>query len=77
MIISKNIDFRIYSRQAYEDTCKEFSEFCTFKENKIDNQNIIFKINIKGENKNRGKEIILEFFNYMLDLTCQKRLNIT
>ena len=74
MEVSKNIDFRLYSRNALEISCKEFSEFCIFKEKKINDQNIILKI--RTINKNEDKNIILEFLNYFLELTCQKKLKI-
>ena len=52
MEISKNIDFRIYSRSALEKTCKEFSEFCDHEEKKIDDTNTILKIKVKDKNIN-------------------------
>ena len=74
-VISKIIDNSIYSKPALSETRQAFKEYCSVNAVPIANQQVKLLININDKYQDNKREIVLEFMNFLLDLSAQKHIN--
>ncbi len=73
--ISRVIDNSLYSKQALSETRQAFKEYCSIKVTPLPGQQVKLHIAVKQQYQDSCRQIVLEFMNYLLDLSAQKYLN--
>lgn len=66
---SKTIDNRIYSKKSVLETKKAFEKFCTVHAAPEDANRVKLRIITNGLSDQDHKQVVLEFMNYLLDLS--------
>ena len=73
--ITREVHTKLYSRAALADTQKAFRDYCTADVHPIDDTRLMVCTTIKDDAPDRGMDILLEFWNYWLDRSCQEFLD--
>lgn len=68
------IDNRVYSRKAIAESTAAYREFCVTRISRLGDDRAELTIEINVEHEKQAREIVLSFFNYALDLSCQIHL---
>lgn len=74
MTVEKIIDHSLYPRQALADARHAYKDYCTLKITPLDHGRAVVQIEIKPYYATNGRQIALEFLNYMLDRAVQLQL---
>lgn len=75
MEISREIDHRLYPREAINNARNAFRDFCDFKITPLGNYKILIRVKVRSKYQSQGREIILEFLNYLLDSSSELYFN--
>lgn len=74
MQTTRIIDREIYPRKAISDARYAFRDFFSLTVSSIDSDQDKMTITVKPEHEQQGKEIVLEFLNYLLDRSAEIHL---
>jgi 3-polyprenyl-4-hydroxybenzoate decarboxylase len=74
MELVRRINTRIYTREAVESACRVYDAYCTVRLVEVDDGFMLATVVVKGEYEREARQVMLEFWNYLLDLSCQHRL---
>ena len=74
MEYTRQIDNSIYSRKALSAARDAYRPYCDVKVSQGNNSVISITVNTKTEHREQSREVILEFWNYLLDTSCKQRL---
>jgi len=72
--ISRSINLALYSRSALAETQAAFRQFCQVQTKPLDQGRFLVTISPLISDTQDVKKMILEFWNYFLDKTCQEKL---
>ncbi len=72
--ISRRADLTIYSRNALAVTQSAFKEHCRVHTTPISADSLLVSITPLKTDSEETRTMILEFWNYFLDQSCQERL---
>lgn len=74
MQISRTIDQRLYPGEAISEAGHEYRNFCTLSISPLGSDQVEVVITVKPKHKARGREVVLEFLNYLLDRAAEIHL---
>jgi len=74
MQITRIIDRRIYPRKAISEARHAYRDFFSITIYPIDPDEDKVIITVNPEHDKQGKEVVLEFLNYLLDRSAEIRL---
>lgn len=72
--ISRVVDLTVYSRSALAATQLAFKEFCRVDTSPISNERLLVSVTPVVTTSDEVRTMILEFWNYYLDKSCQEKL---
>lgn len=73
-IFSRNIDNSIYPKKAVADARMAYRNYCVFSIDICNNNLPKLTVKVKPKYQKNSRQIILEFWNYLLDLSCQIKM---
>jgi len=74
MQITRIIDRGIYPRKALSEARHAYRDFFSLTISPIESNQDKVTITVKSEYEHQGKEVILEFLNYLLDRSAEINL---
>lgn len=74
MQVTRTIDHRLYPRKALTDARQAYRDYCTLSMSPRSAEQAQIVITVRPEYEDRGREVVLEFLNYLLDRAAQIRL---
>jgi len=72
--ISRAVNLKVYSRNALAATQQAFKEYCTVDTSPISNDHMLVAVTPFVTTPDEIRTMVLEFWNYYLDQSCQERL---
>lgn len=72
--ISRTVNLTIYSRSALEATQEAFREHCLVYTTQISSECLLVSIMPLMKAPNEVRTMLLEFWNFFLDQSCQEKL---
>ena len=71
MAITRRISHDLYPRRAVSETRQAYRAYCTARVSPLAGNAIELALEVVPEQKNREREVVLGFFNYLLDRSAQ------
>lgn len=72
--ISRSVDTRLYSRRAIADAQAAYRGYCQVETRPQEGTRLLVTVKPHKLTPGELRETVLEFWNYVLDATCQQRL---
>jgi len=71
----RSIHNNIYTRKALALSRDAYTSYCDVRVKPQDHGYAEVSISVRPEFSGQGRQVILEFWNYFLDVSCQQHLN--
>lgn len=68
------LDNNLYPKRAVADARTAYRDYCDVRVTQ-DNAFLTLTIQVKSKYQKDGHQIILEFWNYLLDISCQMKIS--
>lgn len=76
MVAVRYIHNSIYTRKALATTREVYHAYCDIKVRPEKEDRVEITLTVRPEFKGQARQVILEFWNYFLDLSCQQHLSM-
>lgn len=70
------LDNNIYPKKAVADARMAYRDYCDFAIESTASHTVKLTVAVKSEHENNSREIILGFWNYLLDRSCQIKAEV-
>ena len=77
MTTARHIHNSIYTRRALASTREVYNAYCDVRVRPEEDGRVEIVLTVKPEFREQARQVILEFWNYFLDLSCQQHLSVT
>ncbi|HDL85391.1 MAG TPA: hypothetical protein ENH11_03540 [Candidatus Acetothermia bacterium] len=74
---TRSIDNALYTRRALGEARNVFTKYCVVRATPEANGRVTVTVTVNPEFQRDTRQIILEFWNFFLDITCQQRFEAT
>ncbi|NTU72797.1 hypothetical protein HGB07_01320 [Candidatus Roizmanbacteria bacterium] len=71
---TRRLDNTLYPKKAVAEARMAYRDYCDFLIKKHGNDHVTLTISIKSNYSEHSRQIILEFWNYLLDTSCQVKI---
>ena len=74
MVFVRHIDNAFYPRKAFVKAREAYAAYCVVSALPVDHGLVEVTVKVKPEYADDARQVILEFWNFLLDTACEQQL---